>query len=83
MDTSLSSDRPRWLWWSLPDNFSSYNEYRTHLSKSGKYEGSSELEIVTLLTLGPASLLLTWGFVTWNLGGLQSITLRIDKRYGG
>ena len=71
---AAASRKPSWLWWSLPDNFSTYDEYRTHLLASSQRRGSGESEILALLALGPFCVLLTWGFVAWNLGGIQSTT---------
>jgi len=71
---SAFSRQPTWLWWSLPDNFSTYDEYRSHLAASSLRRGSGEAEILTLLALGPFCVLLSWGFVAWNLGGIQSTT---------
>ena len=76
---TTSSFPSPWRWWTLPDNFSSYEDYRTHLRTTGKFEGSAETEILALLALGPTCVFVTWGFVTWNLGSLHS-TSRIDAR---
>ena len=75
----IALPRPRWLWWTLPENYSTYDKYRSHLLSSGKFEGSPEHEILALLALGPFSVLLTWGFVTWNLGSLHS-SLQINSK---
>jgi len=75
----VPSYRPRWLWWSLPENFSTYDEYRSHLLSTGKFDGSPLHEIISLLFLGPFSVFLTWGFVTWNLGSLHS-TSQINSK---